>query len=216
MSTRGPGARLTWAATGIGVTVVLALVLPGFVFARALPTPASVVYGDAVWGPGKVPAPPITLRDTAGRLISLRQLRGRVVVLTFMDSLCRTDCPVEAAELAEVHRRLGQSTPFTTVVVSTDPGGDTRRHVRAFLDRYRIHFPVLWLVGTRAQLQRVWRAYQIDVTSASTHSSALYLIGRSGDERAGFGVPFPPTDLMHDLRALDAHWHARWALPWAL
>ncbi len=214
---RGPRARRrTWAGLGIGAVAALGLVLPGFVFARALPTPTSLVYGDTVWAPGQVPAPPIRLRDTAGRWVSLRRLRGRVVVLTFMDSLCRTDCPVEAAELAAVARRLGPSVPFALVVVSTDPRGDTRRQVRAFLDRYRIRFPVRWLVGTPAQLRPVWGAYQIQVTSASAHSSALYLIGRSGDERAGFGVPFPPTDLMHDLRVLNGHWHARWAPPWAL
>ncbi|HEX7525396.1 MAG TPA: hypothetical protein VF327_03765, partial [Gaiellaceae bacterium] len=66
--------------------------------AEAIGLPA--LHGQATWAPGARPAPQFALRDQRGRVVSLSALRGRTVVLTFLDSLCRQACPVEGKLLA--------------------------------------------------------------------------------------------------------------------
>jgi cytochrome oxidase Cu insertion factor (SCO1/SenC/PrrC family) len=62
------------------------------------------------------------------------------------------------------------------------------------------------LLGTRAELAPVWRAYRIEVRVTKTdvlHSDAFYVLDRNGDERAGFLSPFIPGLLTRDLRKLS-------------
>src|ERR1700691_2626234 len=41
-----------------------------------------------------VPAPDFTLTDQFGRRVSLRQFRGKVLVIAFVDARCTTVCPL--------------------------------------------------------------------------------------------------------------------------
>jgi peroxiredoxin len=41
------------------------------------------------------------LTDQHGRTITLANLRGKVVLLTFLDPVCTSDCPMEAQEFRE-------------------------------------------------------------------------------------------------------------------
>ncbi len=200
----------------VGVAVAAALVLPGAVIRQPAPTPTTALVGDAVWAPRAVLAPDFALRDQDGKLIALRSLRGRVVALTFMDSLCTTECPIEGAVLATVQRQLGRSTPLVVVVVSTDATGDTPARVRAFARRYGWTGPWYWLLGSQQQLAPVWGAYSITVVSVDGHSDAIYLIGRTGYERAAFGFPYSRRLLVADVQALAMRRTTAWTWPWDL
>jgi protein SCO1/2 len=93
------------------------------------------------------------------------------------------------------------------VVVSVDPAGDTPRSVVQALHKWRLPAGTRWLLGTRAQLKRVWDAYQITVEPVSgdiVHSTAVYLVDKRGDERAGFLMPFLPALVADDFRVLGA------------
>src|SRR5919106_4115698 len=46
------------------------------------------------------------LTDQNGSLVSLSDFRGKVVVLTFMDTKCQDTCPLTAAHFREVYREL--------------------------------------------------------------------------------------------------------------
>ncbi len=207
--------RVPWWGRGLllGGAVSAALGVTSVVVRRPLPTPTAALVGDAVWAPGAVPAPEIALRDQRGRVVRLSALRGRVVAVTFMDSRCTTDCPVEGAVLAALQRRLGPAAPLTLLVVSTDPGGDTPARARAFARRYGWTGPWDWLLGSRRQLAPVWRAYHVRVQSADGHSDAIYLVGPGGDERAAFGFPYSVPLLLADVRALSRHRTVGWTWP---
>lgn len=190
------------------VRTLAAAVLAAAVFA-APASPRSVrqpvLHGDAVWGAGKKLAPGFRLRDEHGHVRSLKDERGRVVLLTFMYSGCREICPIEGRMLAAAERRVGSSTRALLLVVSVDPGGDTPTTIRRFIRRAglagsRWH----WLVGKRSQLAPVWRAYRIEVRAGRNigHSSALYLLDRRGYERSGYSVPFQSRLVVDDVRRL--------------
>src|SRR6266550_5570067 len=52
-------------------------------------------------------APGFTLTDQAGRTMKLSALRGKVVVLQFMDPHCTDICPIVSQEFVDAYHKLG-------------------------------------------------------------------------------------------------------------
>src|SRR5205807_1065343 len=127
-----PYALIVLAAT-IGVAVGLGLALLRNPRAPAA-EPSASLQAQATWPAGARTAPEIALRDDAGRTLSLRSLRGHVVLLTFLDSRCRSECPVEGRVLADVQRRTSEA-GTVLLVVSVDPWADTPGSARSFATR---------------------------------------------------------------------------------
>lgn len=197
---------LAGAITAVTLTVVLAV---GFVV-RSSPNPDghAVVrlHGDTVWAAGARPAPPIGLRDQHGRTVTLANLGPKVLLITFMDSHCTTECPVEGHQLAVVQRSFSPADRPEIVVVSVNPA-DTPKSVRRFGRRRGWRGGWEWLMGSSAQLRSVWRAYDIEVDPTShdiLHSAALYVVDPHGDERSGYVAPFLPQLVTADVRALES------------
>lgn len=210
----GPRATVLLIAASLGVGVVLALALRSSLAPRSggaathtlagqLPTHA--LAGDAVWGAGQRPAPPLTLHDQSGRLVSLAGQRGHAVLLTFMDSHCKLICTLQGPSIAQVLRHAHAPGRVTLLVVSVNPWEDTAASSAAAGARYGFPGDWHWLRGTPAELRSIWRAYGIGVQWSSddvSHSTAIYLIDRRGYERAGFNFPFPQAKVERDLREL--------------
>lgn len=170
-------------------------------------TTLPALFGEATWRRGEVPAPPFQLRDQHGRMVRLTALRGRAVVLAFMDSLCTSECPIEAAQFAAALRPLSDAAKPRLVVVSVDLA-DSPASVARAARKWHLPAGFEWLLGTHAELAPVWRAYGITVRPTKSgdveHSDAFYVIDENGDERAGFLSPFIPGLLTGDLRRLAA------------
>lgn len=164
------------------------------------------VRGQAVWPEGRRPAPNFSLRDSDGRLFSLASLRGRPVVLTFMDSHCHQECPLEGRALAAAFRMVPSSERPVVVAVSVNPWQDTPASARSAMKRFGLaSFQWRWLLGSKARLEPVWRKYRIEVRRTKgevEHTVALYLIDARGFERAGMVYPFLPTWVSTDLNSL--------------
>jgi protein SCO1 len=192
------------AVSGVGIGAALALV-----HGRSPPVLAAapVLRAQATWPAGAKRAPDFRLRDQAGRAMTLSSERGRVVLLTFLDSHCTQECPIQGRLLASVQRRLGARTRAELVVVTVDPWADTPRSARAFAARSRWSGSWRWLRGTPAQLKPVWADYAVGVRrtpSDVNHTAVLYLIDPHGFQRAAYLVPFSPADVAADVRGLAA------------
>ena len=163
--------------------------------------------GQATWAAGARPAPAITtLHDQSGSRFSLSSLRGRTVAIEFFDSHCKSECPLAGRALAASERALPAAQRPVLVVVSVNPQ-DTRASVRAAIRSWGLAgvAPWHWLMGNHAQLAPVWAAYHIFVAPTRgdiTHTEALYLLDRRGDERSGYLFPYLPTSVSHDMRVL--------------
>jgi protein SCO1/2 len=170
----------------------------------ALPT----LHGQAVWAAGARLAPDFTLRDQSGKALTLASLRGRPVVLTFLDSQCTSSCPIEGRQLGSILRRLPAAQRPTLVIVSVDQSGDTPAGIRHALAKWSLDGPwsVRWVnARTRPELASVWRSYGVRVvptTNDIVHSLALYLIDRRGYERTAYLFPFLPGFVQRDLGRL--------------
>ena len=76
--------------------------------AQASPV-ADTILAQAIDGsstPLDFPAPAFSLTDQHGRDVTLASLRGKVVLLTFLDP-CTSDCPLEAQEFRQAGQLLG-------------------------------------------------------------------------------------------------------------
>ncbi|HEY1520725.1 MAG TPA: SCO family protein [Solirubrobacteraceae bacterium] len=200
------------ALLGVATAVVGHFVLAKPTHAAA-PAPAIVTQrfgldGQAAWAAGTRPAPAITaLRDQNGRVFSLASLRGRTIAMTFFDSHCTQECPLEGRALAAAERSLPAAERPVLVAVSVNPQ-DTPASARAAAKAWGLSAvaPFHWLMGTPAELRRVWNEYHIDVGKAVNgdipHTEALYLIDARGDERSGYLWPFVSRSVTHDLTVL--------------
>jgi cytochrome oxidase Cu insertion factor (SCO1/SenC/PrrC family) len=166
------------------------------------------LYGDATWAAGSVPAPAInTLRDQSGSRFALSSLHGHSVALVFFDSYCHQECPLEGRQLAAAERRLPVAQRPDLLVVSVNPK-DSPTSVAKAIRAWGLAgvAPWHWLMGTHAQLAKIWAEYNIQVSPPIdgdiNHTEALYLIDRHGDERAGYLWPFKSRFATYDMRVL--------------
>ena len=137
--------------------------------------------------------------------MSLRQFRGRVVVLTFMYTTCRDTCPLTATQIRGALDDLDHDVP--ALAVSVDPVNDTPARAKKFLFQRGLgHDRMRFLLGTRPQLEPIWKAYGIQPQGkAFDHSAYVLLVDRHGRQRIGFPVQqLVPEDLAHDIRRLQA------------
>jgi protein SCO1 len=171
------------------------------------PQPAPTLVGEAVMSPGSTPAPPFSLRDQDGKTVALQDFNGHVVVLSFLDSHCQQQCPLQGEQIGIAQRALGPRTPFVNLVVSVAPATDTPDTERAFAATHRWTGEWHWLTGTPNELAAVWKTYSIQVLPGPTgnipHSIALYLVDRQGYERVGM-LFTDPKRIAQDIRLLSA------------
>ncbi len=127
---------------------------------------ASVATPEVSWPAGRRLAPNFRLRDQNGRPISLSLYRGRPVIVTFIDPLCRNLCPVEAGILNKLEQTLPAPVRPAILAVSVNPWGDARSNLREDDQKWRLSPSWRWAVGSLGEFQAVWRIYEIGVTIA--------------------------------------------------
>jgi protein SCO1/2 len=147
-----------------------------------------------------------TLTDQNGHRISLAADRGKVVVLTFIHSLCHDTCPFMVEQIKGALNDLpdtGRGIP--TIGVSVAPGEDTPAHRRAFLVKHGMNGRIAFVSGSVAALKPIWHAYAMQpVTPKVDHSTFVLLIDRRGYERIGYPADeLTPEGLAHDIRVLE-------------
>jgi cytochrome oxidase Cu insertion factor (SCO1/SenC/PrrC family) len=181
------GARAVLSASAIGVIALGAIPMAA---AQASPA-ASPILAESIDGSAALlssPAPGFTLTDQDGRPVSLASLRGKAVLLTFLDPVCITDCPLEAQEFRQAGQRLGAADrKVELVAVNLNPVYDSIAYTRAFDREERLAGVRNWLflTGSPARLLAVWRAYGIASVPQPAgamigHSDAAYVIGTTG------------------------------------
>jgi cytochrome oxidase Cu insertion factor (SCO1/SenC/PrrC family) len=179
-------------------------------------TPSSAPASDApaaTWPAGALRAPDFSLRDESGRPVSLATLRGRTVILTFIDPLCRDYCPTEAQHLNEVADAFPAASKPAIVAVSVNVYGNAQANLRLDGRKWKLVPEWTWAVGPKRQLARAWRAYHIQVLVSTTkvagvivhrigHTEAAYVVDRNGFQRALFLWPYKAEAVVRTLRAL--------------
>jgi protein SCO1/2 len=129
--------------------------------------------------------PDFALRNQDGKLVTAASLRGRTVVFAFVYSTCKDVCPAQVRSIRGALDRLGHDVPV--VGVSVDPANDTPDRARTFLIDQAMRGRMDFLLGTRAQLEPVWKAFGIaPQTKGRDHSSYTVIVDGAGRQRIGF------------------------------
>lgn len=137
--------------------------------AEASDAAAPAAYEGGIVEPA-VPAPALRLRDARGGMVDLDDFRGRPVLVTFVYANCPDVCPLLMSTIAQAQRELGpQADELGVIAVSLDPENDTPAAARAFLARHRMTDSARYLIGDRAELERVWAAWGIQAEALHSH-----------------------------------------------
>ncbi len=149
-------------------------------------------------------APDFSLTDQDGNRVTMRELRGKPVIVSFLYSTCQDTCPVQAQQIKGALNELGVDYP--ALAVSVDPQRDTRRSAREFNSKQRVTGRLTWALGTRRDLEPVWRAYAATgQRDDEEHNARFVLVDPKGIQRVGFPVDkVTPERVAHDLKLLSS------------
>jgi protein SCO1 len=153
--------------------------------------------------PKGVPAPDFRLRNQDGETMSMRSLRGRPVVVTFLYTTCQDSCPIQAQTVRGALDELGHDVPALAIAV--DPPRDTPARAQAFLAKQRATGRIDFVLGSRAELRPLWKGFAIRPQSVTEeHQARFTLVDARGFQRIGYpGAEATPERLAHDLRLLE-------------
>jgi cytochrome oxidase Cu insertion factor (SCO1/SenC/PrrC family) len=194
-------ARAVVAIWAVGLTVLGVFPMTAAAASRT----ADPIIAQALNGPVSsfnFRAPAFSLTSQRGAPVSLASLRGKVVLLTFLDPVCTTDCPLIAQEFRQADQLLGASARNVELVaIVLNPLYRAPQYTRVFDQQEGLgRLPNwLYLTGSLPALQRVWHDYGMaaEVVPAGAmvlHSDVAYVIDGSGHTRAELNMdPGPGT-----------------------
>lgn len=157
---------------------------------------------DGATRPPGTRVPDFRLTDQDGKPVTPASAGGRTAVYAFIYSHCEDVCPLEVQQIRGALDQLGHDVPV--IGVSVDPAHDTRDSARAFLIKQHMTGRMRFALGSRAQLQPIWRAFGIQPqTDGKEHSASVVLVDGEGRQRVGYTADILRVDgLEADLRRL--------------
>ena len=199
-------ARIRWALIAAVPLAALAAVSLAFAL-RSSSESASTDAADAgfvTWQPGEQPSPPIALHAADGAPLTLASLRGRPVIVTFVDPHCTTFCPRESLVIDAAVQRIATAERPVVLAVSVDPTVRSEAVLKRQAQRFRWLPQWRWAVGNERELAAVWKSYHIAVVPTEddiTHTEVAYVLDANGDQRALLLWPFRRADVTRALAA---------------
>ena len=166
------------------------------IIASAAVGATSLTSSDAHEWNGMAYQPPrelegITLTDTNGEELSLRDLQGKPVLLYFGYTYCPDFCPATLTDFQRVKQDLGEDgDDVAYVMVTVDPARDTTERMKEYLEFFDPAF--IGLTGSADEVTTAKQAFGItSIDQEATpeadgfyfvdHSTQTYLLNQDGD-----------------------------------
>ena len=153
-----------------------------------------------------------SLPDAAGRMRTLADFKGQVVVIFFGYTQCPDVCPTTLGELAAVKRELGaEGAKVQGIFITVDPQRDTAEMLQAYVDSFDSGFVALR--GTQEQLEATARDFKVIFSKVAgktptsytmDHTAGSYVFDAQGRIRLFTRYGTGATALAHDLKLLLA------------
>jgi cytochrome oxidase Cu insertion factor (SCO1/SenC/PrrC family) len=182
---------------------------------------AESIDGAATQVPGNVRPPDVPLVEQRGRPITFAKLEGKVLLVTYLDPVCTTDCPVIAQEFKQADSLLGsEARDVDLVAVNANPLYRSPADLRAFDRQEHLEQLPNWvyLTGTVGELRKLWSSFGVEIFvpgggAMVTHPDGAAIIDREGQIRslANFD-PGPATSSTQSSFAVTLVQAARQAL----
>jgi protein SCO1 len=176
----------------------------------ALSVPSYSIAAERAQLPRIGPAADFNLATVEGGRLSLRELRGKVVVLTFIYATCADTCPILTAKLVGLKRRLSShlNSQMMFVAITVDPNRDTPVVLKRFAQKHSAIGPGWsFLTGAPAQISQVaseYGVFQAKQTNGDVqHSFLTSMIDQTGNLRVQYmGIRFDAEEFLTDLKSL--------------
>ena len=133
-----------------------------------------------------------SLHDSSGRVRTLEEFRGKVVLVYFGYTTCPDVCPTDLAALGVMLHELGPlAQQVQAFFITLDPARDTPKKLGPYADFF--HPSLIALRGSAAETRRVARAYKAYYANVPSpggtgylidHMGLTYLLDRDGNYRA--------------------------------
>lgn len=131
--------------------------------------------------------PSLRLHDHTGRLRTLDEFRGKVVVVFFGYTSCPDVCPTSMTMLMQVMQKMGADASRVQVLfVTVDPARDTPERLKEYVTAFDPSF--LGLIGTDAEVAAVAKDFHVVYEKHGDIAGGHYSI----DHTAG-GFVFDPS-----------------------
>jgi protein SCO1/2 len=151
-----------------------------------------------------------SLKDFNGRIRTLEDFKGKVVVLFFGFTHCPDICPTTLTDLKKTMVLLKDKASAVQVIfITLDPVRDTEDVLKKFIPTFNSSF--LGLTGTESDIDKVANQLKIfnkkvnDGSKAGytiDHSAGLYVIDKKGSIKLHISNGQKPEDLASDLAKL--------------
>ncbi len=164
-----------------------------------------IAGADAI--PAKA-APAIDLTDQYGKKIDLAKLKGRTVLVAFLYTHCTDLCPIVAGKVHTAYAQIPKAKRPLFLAVSVDPAHDTPRSAAIFNKRHRTTGEIDWLLGSQAELEKVWKAWGVKPEHDANdpeeieHNAEIFAIDPQGQIRALYPPTFRPEKLAAGTQTL--------------
>ena len=200
----GPG-KLPWRIVALGMTAIVltaAVIVAALVMVNKPDTAQPRASGIPAYIPSSLAnamlltplphprAPAFTLTDQAGRTMQLSALRGKAVVLEFMDPHCTDICPIVSQEFVDAYHQLGPAAgKVVFIAINVNQYHASVADMAAYSRHEALNTIPSWhfFTGPVPALKTAWRDYHIAVQAPNpdadiVHTSALYFIDPQGRE----------------------------------
>ena len=150
------------------------------------------------------------LKDFNGRIRTLEDFKGKVVVIFFGFTHCPDICPTTLTDLKKTMALLkDKASDVQVIFITLDPARDTEDVLKKFIPTFNSSF--LGLTGTESDIDKVANQLKIfnkkvnDGSKAGytiDHSAGLYVIDKKGSIKLHISNGQKPEDLASDLAKL--------------
>ncbi|MDQ2928403.1 MAG: SCO family protein [Pseudomonadota bacterium] len=154
----------------------------------------------------------LELPDVDGRMRSLADWKGKVVIVFFGYTQCPDFCPTTLAELAQIKKSMGASGDRVQVLfVTVDPERDTPKILKAYLANFGPDF--IGLRGSLEQTAAVAQEFKVFYAKvpgktpgsySMDHSAASFVFDTRGEARLYVQYGGDPKAFAADLQQLAA------------
>jgi protein SCO1 len=157
-------------------------------------------------------APDFALVDADGRKTTLKQFRGKVVLVSFIFTTCNGSCPATTHRMANVQSELARHAEFKDRVqlisITLDPERDTPERLRDYMHLYELD-PGRWcfLTGPNDTVRKTiadWGMWARPAANGQLdHPSRVFLLDPQGRVREVYNLDFLRTAwAVEDVRLL--------------
>jgi protein SCO1 len=155
-------------------------------------------------------APEFTLTKQDGKRFALKELRGKVLAITFIFASCADTCPLLTAKMAGIQDRLGSDfgKKVHFVSITVDPERDTPDVLKRYGEAHKANAAGwAFLTGTSAEIREVAKRYGTYYKKTPRgdvdHTFLTSLVDQNGILRVQYmGVKFNPDEMLRDLQSL--------------